>query len=272
MTALEAWLVPWAPYGCPGGVAGPLPPSGCRGGVVGPLGSVWLPWRHGWSPGSSMDAVGAWPVPWALYGPVEAWPIPWAPYGRPGCVAGTLGLVWPPWRHGQSPGPHMAAMGAWPVSWAPYGCRGGVAGPLGPVWTPRRRNRYPGSRMATVGEWQVPWFRTFNGDARPVPWAPYGCHLGMAGFLNPVWPPWGRGWSPRPREAAVGAWPVHRAPMAAVGAWPVPSALYGCRGEWPVSWAPYDRRGGVAGPLHPFTCRGAWSYPWAPYGCCGGLV
>jgi len=44
--------------------------------------------------------------------------------------------------------------------------------------------------------------------AWPVHWAPYGRRGGVAGPLGPVWPPWGRGRSPGPRMAAVGAWPV----------------------------------------------------------------
>jgi len=43
---------------------------------------------------------------------------------------------------------------------------------------------------------------------------------------------------PRPRIAAVGAWPI---------SW----VLYGCRGGVAVPLSPYGRRGGVAGPLGP---------------------
>jgi len=42
MAGVGAWQVPWVPYGCRGGVAGPLRHCICRG----------------------------------------AWPVPWAPYGR----------------------------------------------------------------------------------------------------------------------------------------------------------------------------------------------
>jgi len=49
--------------------------------------------------------------------------------------------------------------------------------------------------MAATGLWQVPW-------------APYECREDVAGFLGPVWPPWGRGHVFWPRMAAVEAWPV----------------------------------------------------------------
>jgi len=74
--------------------------------------------------------------------------------------------------------------------------------------------------MSTVGAWLVPL-------------APYGLGGGVVGFLGPVWPPWGRGRSRRPRMAAEGR---GRSPgywMAAMGA-------------WPVLWVPYGHRGGVA--------------------------
>ena len=49
--------------------------------------------------------------------------------------------------------------------------------------------------------------------ASPVPWAPYSRRGGVAGPLGPVWPPWGRGWSPGPRVAVVGA---YESPVSAV--------------------------------------------------------
>jgi len=49
--------------------------------------------------------------------------------------------------------------------------------------------------VAAVGAW-------------PFHWAPCGRRGGVVGPLGPVWPPWGRGRSPEPRVAAVGAWPV----------------------------------------------------------------
>jgi len=64
MAAVGAWLVPWAPYGR-------------RGGVAGPLASVWR------------IAVGA-------------WPIPWAPSGRLGGVGDPLGPLCQPWRRGRT--------------------------------------------------------------------------------------------------------------------------------------------------------------------------
>jgi len=57
--AVGASPVPWAPYICCGGVAGPWDPSDGRGGVVGFLGPVHLPWGCGRFPGSRMAAVGA---------------------------------------------------------------------------------------------------------------------------------------------------------------------------------------------------------------------
>jgi len=93
-----------------------------------------------------MAIVVAWPVPGPRIATMGVWPIPWAPHlrrggvgehldshGRRGGVAGPLGLVWPAWGRGRSPGPGMAAVGAWPVPWAQDGRRGGLAGLLGPV-------------------------------------------------------------------------------------------------------------------------------------------
>jgi len=85
----------------------------------------------------------------------------------------------------------------------------------------------------------------------PVFCALSGHHGGVAGALSLVWPQWGRGRSPWPRMAAVGACPVLLAPyrlslgprMAAVGA-------------WLVFWTQNDRRGGVVGPLIPVWLRG----------------
>jgi len=78
-----------------------------------------------------------------------------------------------------------------------------------------------------------------------------------------VWPPWGRGRSPGPRVAAVGAWPVpwatcgrrggvvgslgHVWPPLGRGRFPVPRVA--AVGAWPVPLAACGRRGGVAGPL-----------------------
>jgi len=64
--------------------------------MVGFVGPVFPPWKRNRSPGRWMAVVGAWPVPWVLY-------------GRCGGVAGLLGSVWQPW---------------------------GVAGPLGLVLPP----------------------------------------------------------------------------------------------------------------------------------------
>jgi len=62
----------------------------------------------------------------------------------------------------------------------------------------------------------------------------------LAGFLGPVWLPWGCGQSPKPRMAAVGRGRSPKSRIAVVGAWPVPWAPYGCREE-------------MAGPLGPVS-------------------
>ena len=95
----------------------------------------------------------------------------------------------------------------------------------------------------------------------------HGRHGGGAAPLGPVWPPWGRGRSPGPR-------------MAAVGAWPLPSAPPGRRGGVAAPGAPPCSRGGVAAPPGPvcppwrrgcspgprMAAVGVWPVPWAPYG------
>jgi len=75
-----AWLVPWTPYGCCEGVAGPLVP-------VLPL------WNCGRYRGSLKTAVEALPVPWIRMVAVEAWPVSWTPYNWCGGVAKLLGTV-----------------------------------------------------------------------------------------------------------------------------------------------------------------------------------
>ena len=190
MTAVEAWPVPWAPYGCRGDVSGPLAPYGCHRGVTGPLGP---------------------------YGCRKGVPVPWAMYGRRGGVVDFLGPVWPPWGCGWSHGPRMAAVGvwkfprapygrrgAWPVPWASYGCRGSVACPLGhvsppwgrcrsplPVWLPWGCGRFHRPRMSAV-------------EVGPVPWASYRRRGGFAGHLGHAWRPWGSGRFPGPSMSAVG--------------------------------------------------------------------
>ena len=64
-----------------------LVPYGRRGGVAGPLGPVWPLLGRGWSFGSCVAVVGAWPVLWT-------------PCGRRGGVAAPLDPVWPPWGRG----------------------------------------------------------------------------------------------------------------------------------------------------------------------------
>jgi len=81
--AFGAWPVPWAPYGRRGGVARPLGPVWPPW-VCGPsLGPVLPPWLRGPSPELHIAALGALPVPWALY-------------GRRGGVASPLGPALPP--------------------------------------------------------------------------------------------------------------------------------------------------------------------------------
>jgi len=234
---------------------------------------------------------------------VGAWPVPWTPYGLHGGVAGPLGLVWPPWGRGFSPGSRIGVVGAWPLFYAsyafregvahplaPYCRRGGVAGPLGHVWPPRRRVRYPRPRMAAMRVRPVPWapYRRRGGVAPP--WVSYCRRGSVATLLGFVWLPWGRGRSLGPRMAAVGAWPVPWNPYGRRGGVAGPWAPYGCSGgvggpfgpEWPKwgcgrPWALYGRRGGVAGPLalvwlpcasgrSPGPCIdavGSWPVPWA---------
>jgi len=167
----------------------------------------------------------------------EAWLVPWAPYGHCGGEAGHLSPVWPLWGSGRSPWIFMAPVGAWPLSWAPYGrcggvagpwdpygCREGVVAPLATVWPSFRRGQSPATRMAAVAAW-------------PVFWHPYGCRGGVASPLSPVLPPWKRAQTPGPGMAVFWLRGRTNGPrMAAVGAWPVPRA-------------PYDRCWGVAGPL-----------------------
>jgi len=83
MAALEAWLVPWAPYGRRGGEARPLCP-------------VWPPRGRCPSCAPRMAAVGVCPVPWAPYGRRGGVTLPFAPYRCRGGVARPLGPLWPP--------------------------------------------------------------------------------------------------------------------------------------------------------------------------------
>ena len=221
-----------------------------------------------------LDAVGAWPVPWAPSGCRGVWPVPSAPSGRRGGVAGSQHPVWPQWGCGRSLGSRVAPVGVWPVPCASGGIcwgvyvllgpvwpRGGVAGALGllwaswerdrPIWMPWDHGQFPGTRLLAVGRgrspvlrvatvmaWPVDWARVSTVRAWPVPCTPSGCHGGMAGPLGPVWPPWVRGRSPGPRVAAMGCIWSRGPRLAAMGAWPV------CR-------APDGRRWCVAGLLAP---------------------
>jgi len=125
--------------------------------------------------------VGAWPVPLAScsrrkaspvhevrVSAVEVRPVFLVACGRRAFAAGPLGFVYQPWGRGRSPRPRVAAVGALSVPLAPCGRRGGVVGPPGPVWP-------------TCGRGRSHWHLVFA----------VGC-----------------GWSPGPRVAAVGAWPV----------------------------------------------------------------
>jgi len=180
----------------------------------------------------------------------------------------------------------MAAVGAGLVDRAPYGRRGGgdrplgpygrrgdVAVPLGPVWSLWGRRQSPGLFMAAVGTWPVPKARLVADGWWPFTWAQYDCRGGVGGHLGPVWPKLGRGQSPEPLMAAVGAWPVRGARLAVMEACPVPLS-------------PDVRREGMAGPLSsvwlpwgrvrsPGPCMAAvWAQmvPRAPYGCRESMV
>ena len=243
-----------------------------------------------------MVAVGARPVPWTPYSCRRAWPVPWAPNGCRGGGAGALGPVWPPLGHGRSPGPYIVDAGVWPFLWAPYGRRRVVAGPVGPVWMvwgrgrfrgalkpPRRRGRSRGPRMIDVEAWPVPFasYGCCEGVEGPV--APYGRLEAWPVSCTPYWLPWGRGQSPGPRMAAVGAWPFSWTRMAAVGAWPVSWALQGCRGvvadPLGLVWPPFRRgrsswpRRGLAGPLarygRPEGVAISLGPVWPPWRCGG---
>jgi len=259
-----------------------------------------------------MAAVGAWPVPYALYvrcgGVANLLGTVWPPWG----VAGPLGLVW----HGGGMAIPLGSV------WLPWG----VADQLGFVWLPWWRGWSPGIRMAAVEAWQLSWasYGSCGGVANPLD--PYCRRGGVAGLLSSVRWPWGRGWSSGPCMAAWGRDHSNTFRMAAVGAWPLPWApiIYkggvivplgpvgppwecgrspGSRmaavGTWPVPWAPYGRRGSVAGPLGPvrppwgcgwspwllwplwergqslgprIAAVGAWLVYWVPYGCRGGMA
>jgi len=145
----------------------PSAPSGRLGGVAGPLGLVWSPWGLYSFTGSRLAAIGTWPVPWALS-------------GHRGGFTRLLGPVWPPSGRGRLTGPRLPAMGAWPFPLVPSGLLRGVDGPLSPVWSPggfiglqvlvwlpSGRGRSPGPCLAAIG-------------ALPVPWALSGKRAGVA--------------------------------------------------------------------------------------------
>jgi len=98
--------------------------------------------------------------------------------------------------------------------------------------------------MPAVGRGRSPGPRMATVGAWPVSWAPYGRRGGVASPLGPVCLPWGRGRSPGPRMAAMEAWPVDWIPYVCRGG-------VAAMGKWPVPWVPYGRRGGVTVPLRP---------------------
>jgi len=99
----------------------------------------------------------------------------------------------------------MAVVGAWLVPWALYGRREGVARPLGMVWPPWGRGLIFAPRMAPWRRGWSPRIRLVNVGACPIFWATYGLFGGIARFLGPVQPPWGRRPILGPRMAIVGA-------------------------------------------------------------------
>jgi len=161
----------------------------------------------------------------------------------------------------------MVAVGAWPVPLAPYGRRGGVAGSLRTVRLPWGRGQYPGPRMATGGRGRSTGPRMVAVGVWPVSWISYGRRGNVAGPLNLVWLPWGRGRYPGSRMAAEGGCRFPGPSMAAVGAWPVPWTPYGCRGgvAIPLSfvWLLWGRG---RSPAPRIIAVGVWAVPWAPYG------
>jgi len=83
---------------------------------------------------------------------VGAWPHPWAPFDCRRGVAAPLARVWPPWGRDCSPGPREAAVMAWPVPWAMCG---GMAAPVGFVWMPWGRGRSLGPGLTAVEAWPL---------------------------------------------------------------------------------------------------------------------
>jgi len=113
-----------------------------------------------------------------------------------------------------------------------------------------------------------------------------------------MWLPWGRGWSPKPRVAAVEAWLVPWATCGCRGGVADPVGFCGCRGgvagplgfvwppwgrgqspglcvaavaAWQVPWAACGRCGDVAVSLALVAAVGAWLVPWAPGGRSGNI-
>jgi len=134
-----------------------------------------------------MNAVGALPFPWALY-------------GRRGGVASFLGPVWPPWGRGSDLGSVRLLWGV-AIPWALFGgcghvasflghvwLRGGMAGLLGPVWPPWGRGRSTGPLTEAVGGWPVLWGMYGHCGVWPVPWASYTRRGGVAGPMGTMAP------------------------------------------------------------------------------------
>ena len=160
-------MVPGAPSGRRVFVGGTLCSGEHRGGMACHRGHVWLLWGRGWSAGTWVAAVWAWPILSASS--LCCWG-----------VACSQGPGWGPWRRYQSNVTCLFTMGAWLGNWAPGGSRGVVESRWGHALPPLVRGRYPGPLVAAVGMWSVAW-------------DPYGCCGGVAGLLLPGWLPCGRG-------------------------------------------------------------------------------
>jgi len=209
--------------------------GGRRRGMVGSLVLVWPPWGRGPSLGPCVVAVGVWPVPWPCLSAV----------GR----AHPLGLVWLTSGRGRFPWPRMVAVVAWIVFFLQYDRRGNVTRHLDPVWPPWGRGTSPGPRIAAVGRCPCSCFPMATVGAWPIHYASCGCRGGVACPLGLVWPPWGCGPSPGPREAAVGVWAFLWTTYGRRGEWPAPGPRIVAVNMWSVPLATYGRRGCVASPL-----------------------
>ena len=133
---------------------------------------------------------------------------------------------------------------------------------MGPVWPPCGHARSPLHRVGAVGCSQSPVPRLADIGVWPVPWAPSGCHGGMAVFLDTVWMLRGCGQSLRIRLGAMGRWLVRWTRLVGVGAWSFPWAPGGALQALPLSSATSRGHGGIPGPL---------CHVWLPWGVAGPL-